>query len=103
MVKPRRANPRVLTYATSQPTPYGFAPLIAESHQGRQLKLRAPFYIPSGGSTDIYSQASVLDLPIRIELKEVILWKLKVERESTRWKKVLPPKTYPPSKIGLMT
>ena len=50
-------------YATSQPTHAGFAPLIAESHQGRPTKVEGnPSYVPSGGSTDIYSQASLLDL-----------------------------------------
>ena len=50
-------------YATSRPTPFGFAPLIAESHQGRPTKIEGnPSFTKSGGSTDIYSQASVLDL-----------------------------------------
>lgn len=50
-------------YATAQPTSRGFQPLIVESHQGRPTKVEGnPSYIPFGGSTDVYSQASVLDL-----------------------------------------
>ena len=50
-------------YATSQPTSRGFQPLIVESHQGRPTKVEGnPSYLPNGGSTDVYSQASVLDL-----------------------------------------
>ena len=50
-------------YATSQPTSRGFQPLIVESHQGRPTKVEGnPSYLPYGGSTDVYSQASVLDL-----------------------------------------
>jgi MoCo/4Fe-4S cofactor protein with predicted Tat translocation signal len=50
-------------YATSMPTPQGFLPLIAESHQGRPTKIEGnPSYLPGGGSTDSYAQASVLDL-----------------------------------------
>ena len=50
-------------YATSQPSSRGYIPLIVESHQGRPTKVEGnPSYLPYGGSTDIYSQASVLDL-----------------------------------------
>ena len=50
-------------YATSHPTGRGFQPLIVESHQGRPTKVEGnPSYLPYGGSTDVYSQASVLDL-----------------------------------------
>ena len=78
-------------YATAQPTSAGFAPVIAESHQGRPTKIEGnPSFIPSGGSTDIYSQASVLDLydPDRTQsslLKEEIT---KGNKKSTSWKKI---------------
>ena len=50
-------------YATAQPSSRGFQPLIVESHQGRPTKVEGnPSYLPFGGSTDVYSQASVLDL-----------------------------------------
>ena len=50
-------------YATAQPSGRGFQPLIIESHQGRPTKVEGnPSYLPYGGSTDIYAQASVLDL-----------------------------------------
>ena len=70
----------------------GFAPVIAESHQGRPTKIEGnPSFIPSGGSTDIYSQASVLDLydPDRTQsslLKEEIT---KGNKKSTSWKRFL--------------
>ncbi len=78
-------------YATSMPSSCGFLPLIAESHQGRPTKIEGnPSYLPYGGSTDIYAQASVLDLydPDRAKgsfLKETV----KVGAESSsRWKKI---------------
>ncbi len=50
-------------YATSMPTPHGFMPLIVESHSGRPTKIEGnPSYLPNGGSTDIFAQASILDL-----------------------------------------
>ena len=50
-------------YATSMPTPQGFIPLIVESHNGRPTKVEGnPSYIPNGGGTGIYAQASILDL-----------------------------------------
>ena len=78
-------------YATSMPSSCGFLPLIAESHQGRPTKIEGnPSYLPYGGSTDIYAQASVLDLydPDRAKgsfLKETI--KFGAE-SSSRWKKI---------------
>ncbi len=78
-------------YATSMPTPGGFAPLIAESHQGRPTKVEGnPSYALSGGSTDVYSQASLLDLYdpdrakgsfVREELKSG-------SGSSVRWRKI---------------
>jgi len=50
-------------YATSMPTPQGYIPLIVESHEGRPTKVEGnPSYIPYGGSTNIYAQASILDI-----------------------------------------
>lgn len=50
-------------YATSMPTAQGNIPLIVESHSGRPTKIEGnPSYVPFGGSTDVYAQASVLDL-----------------------------------------
>ena len=50
-------------YATSMPTPQGYMPLIVESHEGRPTKVEGnPSYIPFGGSTNIYAQASILDI-----------------------------------------
>jgi molybdopterin-containing oxidoreductase family iron-sulfur binding subunit len=50
-------------YATSMPTAHGFIPLIVESHNGRPTKIEGnPSYIPFGGGTNIYAQASVLDI-----------------------------------------
>ncbi|MBN37996.1 MAG: hydrogenase [Opitutae bacterium] len=50
-------------YATSMPSPHGNIPLVVESHSGRPTKIEGnPSYLPFGGSTDVYAQASVLDL-----------------------------------------
>tara|TARA_B100001094_G_scaffold290867_1_gene308778 strand:+ start:75 stop:3506 length:3432 start_codon:yes stop_codon:yes gene_type:complete len=50
-------------YCTSQPNSHGNQPLIVESHQARPTKIEGnPSYLPSGGATDIYAQASVLNL-----------------------------------------
>ena len=50
-------------YATSMPCPHGNIPLVVESHSGRPTKIEGnPSYLPYGGSTDVYAQASVLDL-----------------------------------------
>jgi len=78
-------------YATSMPTHCGFLPLIAESHQGRPTKIEGnPSYLPFGGSTDIYAQASVLNLydPDRakgsFERESVQVG----DASSSRWKKI---------------
>ena len=43
------------------PTPQGYIPLIVESHEGRPTKVEGnPSYIPYGGGTNIYAQASSL-------------------------------------------
>ena len=50
-------------YASSMPSPHGNLPLVVESHSGRPTKIEGnPSYLPFGGSTDVYAQASVLDL-----------------------------------------
>ena len=50
-------------YATSMPSGHGSIPLIVESHSGRPTKIEGnPSYIPFGGATNIYAQASVLDI-----------------------------------------
>ena len=50
-------------YSSARPTSAGFIPIIVESHDGRPTKIEGnPSFTPSGGSTDIYTQASVLDL-----------------------------------------
>ena len=75
-------------YATSHPTGRGFQPLIVESHQGRPTKVEGnPSYLPYGGSTDVYSQASVLDLydPDRAQGSFA---RQTLKNGVTRWKKV---------------
>ena len=50
-------------YSTSRPTSAGFVPLIVESHEGRPTKIEGnPSFVAGGGSTDIYTQASILNL-----------------------------------------
>ena len=50
-------------YSTSLPTSFGNVPLIVESHQSRPTKVEGnPSYSPSGGGTDVHSQATVLSL-----------------------------------------
>jgi molybdopterin-containing oxidoreductase family iron-sulfur binding subunit len=50
-------------YATSMPSAHGNLPLIVESHSGRPTKIEGnPSFLPYGGSTDVYAQASILDL-----------------------------------------
>lgn len=50
-------------YATSMPTAQGNIPLVVESHSGRPTKIEGnPSYLSYGGSTDVYAQASVLEL-----------------------------------------
>ena len=45
------------------PSGHGSIPLIVESHGGRPTKIEGnPSYIPFGGATNIYAQASVLDI-----------------------------------------
>lgn len=78
-------------YSTARPTSTGFVPLIVESHEGRPTKIEGnPSFVHGGGSTDIYSQASILDLydPDR---SRGCFQKESVSNDntsSTRWKKV---------------
>ena len=77
-------------YATSRPSPFGFSPLIAESHQGRPTKIEGnPSYIKAGGSTDIYSQASILDIydPDRAKGSYTREKLTQGSKSATRWKK----------------
>ncbi len=50
-------------YTTSKPTAKDNIPLMVETHQHRPTKIEGnPQFIPYGGATDIFAQASVLDL-----------------------------------------
>jgi MoCo/4Fe-4S cofactor protein with predicted Tat translocation signal len=50
-------------YTTSHPSAKDNQPLLVETHQHRPSKIEGnPAHSPYGGATDIYSQASVLDL-----------------------------------------
>ncbi|HEY1848217.1 MAG TPA: TAT-variant-translocated molybdopterin oxidoreductase, partial [Opitutaceae bacterium] len=50
-------------FATAMPLRSWAVPLLAETHQGRPTKLEGnPAYAPTGGSTSLLAQASVLDL-----------------------------------------
>ncbi len=50
-------------YSSSRPTPYENIPVVVETHEARPTKIEGnPSYLPGGGSTDVFTQASVLDL-----------------------------------------
>jgi len=54
---------KFLYYATAMPRRTGAIPLIATTVDGRPVKLEGnPLHTASGGGTDVYAQASVLDL-----------------------------------------
>jgi molybdopterin-containing oxidoreductase family iron-sulfur binding subunit len=54
---------KALYYATAMPRPGGAIPLIATTVDGRPIKLEGnPLHPASGGATDVYAQASILDL-----------------------------------------
>src|SRR3954464_1697295 len=54
---------KFLYYATAMPRRTGAIPLIATTVDGRPIKLEGnPLHPASAGSTDVYAQASVLDL-----------------------------------------
>ena len=78
-------------YATAMPTTAGYLPLIVESHEGRPTKIEGnPSYVPFGGSTDIYAQASVLNLydPDRARGSFQKEQKTLAGNTSIRWKKI---------------
>ncbi|WP_269523537.1 TAT-variant-translocated molybdopterin oxidoreductase [Coraliomargarita parva] len=50
-------------YSSSMPGARGNMPVIVETHEGRPTKVEGnPSYKPYGGGTDVYTQASILDL-----------------------------------------
>ena len=52
-----------LYYATAMPMRRNAIPVLAETHSGRPTKLEGnPSYVPYGGATNAFVQASVLDL-----------------------------------------
>ena len=54
---------KFLYYATAMPRRTGAIPLIATTVDGRPIKLEGnPLHSASGGSTDVFAQASLLDL-----------------------------------------
>ncbi len=77
-------------YSSARPTSAGFIPIIVESHDGRPTKIEGnPSFTPSGGSTDIYTQASVLDLydPDRARGCFINRSETKEAESSSSWKK----------------
>jgi molybdopterin-containing oxidoreductase family iron-sulfur binding subunit len=62
--QPERMIPGVpIFYASSQPGPEENLPLIVETHDARPTKIEGnPSHAATGGATDIFAQASVLDL-----------------------------------------
>src|SRR3982074_928458 len=54
---------KFLYYATAMPRRTGAIPLIATTVDGRPIKLEGnPLHPASGGATDVFAQASILDL-----------------------------------------
>ena len=52
-----------LFYATAMPRRYGAIPLVVTTHDGRPTKIDGnPLHPASGGATDAFAQASILDL-----------------------------------------
>ena len=62
--QPERIVPGLpVFYATSMPGAQGNIPLVIETHQSRPTKIEGnPRYAPYGGRTDVFAQASILDL-----------------------------------------
>lgn len=75
-------------YATSMPSACGYQPLIVESHEGRPTKVEGnPSYIPFGGGTNIFAQASILDIYDPDRTKNSVL---KVSSDDNTWRKISP-------------
>src|SRR5207237_1615356 len=54
---------KALYYATAMPRRNGAIPLVATTVDGRPIKLEGnPLHPASGGATDVFAQASILDL-----------------------------------------
>ncbi len=54
---------KALFFTTSMPTRRGYAPLLAETHDGRPTKIEGnPGHPASKGATDTWAQTSILDL-----------------------------------------
>src|SRR6516165_1976486 len=54
---------KAVLYTTSMPEPQGGLPLIATTYEGRPTKLEGNPLVPSSnGGTDLFAQASILDL-----------------------------------------
>src|SRR5437868_8148422 len=54
---------KALYYATAMPRRTGALPLIATTVDGRPIKMEGnPLHPASGGATDLFAQASILDL-----------------------------------------
>jgi len=75
-------------YSTSLQTSFGNVPLIVESHQSRPTKIEGnPSYLPTGGGTDVHSQATVLSLydPDRAQSSYIPVTKGTGENKTTSW------------------
>lgn len=53
---------KYLFYTSSMPAARGYVPLIVSTYEGRPTKIEGNPYHPLGGGTDMYAQASVLNL-----------------------------------------
>jgi molybdopterin-containing oxidoreductase family iron-sulfur binding subunit len=54
---------KALFYATAMPRRTGAIPLVVTTHDGRPTKIDGnPLHPASGGATDVFAQASILDL-----------------------------------------
>ena len=72
---------KFLYYASSMPTPVGAVPLIVTTTDGRPVKIEGnPLHPAGNGATDVFAQASVLDLYDPHRSKEIIHDSLKVTR-----------------------